>query len=250
MTTYPPGSPAAKLAAAMDAKGFNALSLAKAAGTGTTAAQDILSGKVKRPRVDTLAKLAAAMGVSVVDLMPDAGAQPTDKAGGLLPSIAVGSHLSAGVEIGSDDAMPVPVPRKWRAVPGLVAAAVKDQSAGRLYPKGSVVVVCPLDQLGRPLAAGDKVLARVAVGGAGDHYLLMRLTVSADGDLFLSAPSAEPALDLTVTLRRRPLANGLAMPSSPRWQAEPAGTVMVDYTPQPGDDAEIVGVVVGAWLEE
>lgn len=251
MTTYPPGSIAAKLAALMDAKGYNALSLAKAAGTGTTAAQDILSGKVKRPRAETLSKLAAPLGVTVMDLMPEGAAPPppADSSGGLIPTVAVGSPLSSGVLLGPDDAIPLPVPRKWRGTPGLIAAAIKDQSAGRLYPQGSVVVACPLDQLGRPLTAGDKVLARIAQGEA-HHFMVMRLTVSADGDLFLSAPSSNPALDMTVTLRRHHPAQGLALPSSPRWQPEHGGAVMVDYTPQPGDNAEIFGVIVGAWLEE
>lgn len=67
---YVPGTVAAKLVALMDAKGFNALSLAKAARANTTAVQDILSGKVTRPRADTLAKLAEPLGVTALDLMP------------------------------------------------------------------------------------------------------------------------------------------------------------------------------------
>jgi len=58
----------------MEAGGFNQKSLARAAGLNETAVRDILIGKSKHPRHDTVQKLAKTLGCSVMALIdPDAG---------------------------------------------------------------------------------------------------------------------------------------------------------------------------------
>ncbi len=54
---------------------FNQKSLARAAGLNETAVRDILIGKSRHPRHDTVQKLAAALGCSVGELIDPAGAQ-------------------------------------------------------------------------------------------------------------------------------------------------------------------------------
>lgn len=58
----------------MEAGGFNQKSLARAAGLNETAVRDILIGKSRHPRHDTVQKLAAALGCSLVDLIEPRGA--------------------------------------------------------------------------------------------------------------------------------------------------------------------------------
>ena len=53
----------------MEAGGFNQKSLARAAGLNQTAVRDILIGKSRHPRHDTLEKLAASLECSVIDLL-------------------------------------------------------------------------------------------------------------------------------------------------------------------------------------
>ena len=57
--------------ALMDARGLSALEVARRARINPTGVYDILSGKTRSPRVDTLGKIAQALGVSVVMLFED-----------------------------------------------------------------------------------------------------------------------------------------------------------------------------------
>ena len=61
---------ATKLRDEMEKAGLNASSLAKKAKVNATGIYDILSGKSKNPRSDTIVKISEALGVPVSDLMP------------------------------------------------------------------------------------------------------------------------------------------------------------------------------------
>ena len=63
------GTLASKLEKLMRAKGINAKQLAEAAKLNPTAAYDIIKGKSKNPRVDTINALANALGVAASELM-------------------------------------------------------------------------------------------------------------------------------------------------------------------------------------
>lgn len=62
---------AANIDALMKQRGFDAAKLARAAKLGPTGIYDILSGRSQSPRVQTLAKIAAALGVPVDALLKD-----------------------------------------------------------------------------------------------------------------------------------------------------------------------------------
>lgn len=55
----------------MAAQGLNAHTLAQAAGTNPTAVYDIVKGKARSPKIETVAKLAAALGTSVSALIEE-----------------------------------------------------------------------------------------------------------------------------------------------------------------------------------
>lgn len=57
--------------AAMQARGINASELARKAHINPTGVYDILSGKSRSPRLDTIGKLAGALGMPVMDLLSD-----------------------------------------------------------------------------------------------------------------------------------------------------------------------------------
>lgn len=63
---------AANIGAIMDAKGETAASVARKAKINPTGVYDILSGKSRSPRIETLGKIAAALGVPVAILFEDA----------------------------------------------------------------------------------------------------------------------------------------------------------------------------------
>jgi phage repressor protein C with HTH and peptisase S24 domain len=79
---------ASNIARRMTAAGFNQKSLARAAGLNETGIRDILIGRSRNPRVDTLGKIAKALGCTVAELAEAAGA------GGGEPA----PNVQAGVE--------------------------------------------------------------------------------------------------------------------------------------------------------
>ena len=87
----------------MEAGGFNQKSLARAAGLNETAVRDILIGKSRHPRHDTVQKLAAALDCTAGELI-DPGAAPAlglDLAGELVfvPTYEVSAAAGDGIII-------------------------------------------------------------------------------------------------------------------------------------------------------
>lgn len=62
---------ASNIQAAMSRRGVNAAELARASGLNPTGVYDILSGKSRSPRLDTIGKIAHALGVSVASLFEE-----------------------------------------------------------------------------------------------------------------------------------------------------------------------------------
>ncbi len=77
---------ATNIARRMTAAGHNQKSLARAAGLNETGVRDILIGRSKHPRVDTLGKIAKSLGCTVADLT-DGGAAAGDPAANVLPGV-------------------------------------------------------------------------------------------------------------------------------------------------------------------
>ena len=62
---------AANIEAAMARRGINPAELARRAGTNSTGVYDILSGKSRSPRLDTIAKIASALSVPISALFEE-----------------------------------------------------------------------------------------------------------------------------------------------------------------------------------
>ncbi len=82
----------------MDAGGFNQKSLARTAGLNETAVRDILVGKSKHPRHDTVQKLAGALGCSVLDLLEPGAPAATQRIDGDLVFVPVYEVAAAAGE--------------------------------------------------------------------------------------------------------------------------------------------------------
>lgn len=78
----------------MDDRKFSASALTRAARLGGTAVWDILAGKSKNPRIDTLEAIAQALGVSIVDLIVGDVAQPQRVA--IIGSVEEAEHWELG----------------------------------------------------------------------------------------------------------------------------------------------------------
>jgi len=83
----------------MSAGGFNQKSLARAAGLNETAVRDILIGKSRHPRHDTLEKLAGALGCGVGALIGGADEAPMDGELVFVPTYDVSAAAGEGIVI-------------------------------------------------------------------------------------------------------------------------------------------------------
>ena len=84
---------AQKLSALIEDNGYNYKSLALAAGLGETSVRDIVVGRSKNPRTDTIEKIASVLGVRASDIMGDTEPAMTKVVG----------YVGAGVVYAYDD---------------------------------------------------------------------------------------------------------------------------------------------------
>jgi transcriptional regulator with XRE-family HTH domain len=215
-----PGPIAAILEQLMAARSLSARSLSEAAGTPPDTARNILRGRSRHPRADTLAGLANVLGVSVGVLT---GAEP-------LPPLDAGSSPAAARATGDVELPEVTFP----------AAALKPSAAPAPEPTGAAWRI-PADVLaGRGLEAGLLVLVQAPHDldeiRSGDRLLL-------DPGQRLPSP---PGIFL--------LWDGIA-PTLARLRVSPSSTsaLRVRMTGGGGDEVvdftelEVLGRAVGRW---
>ena len=137
----------------------------------------------------------------------------------------------------------VPAPFRLGDLADVFAVETGDDHADRLYPPGSWIFCRPPAAVA-PLRAGDIVVIRRHLV-AGDPNTLEvfvgRLQRGATGDIEVVTPSSNRLLPNLVTVRRAAGGSGLAERFATYTEAD---SPFIDYQPQPGDLAEIVGVAV------
>lgn len=147
--------------------------------------------------------------------------------------------------------------QRWLdAPPGLehpedcLAAQVADDSADRLYPRGSILYVRRLDALDEPLVIGMRAVVRHYAGDAAHHataeILVGQLSRSPAGDIVLFPRSNNTAMPSSVLIQAARYPDGLAE----RFEAFRSKSETIDYAPRPDDPAEIVGIVDYALTRE
>lgn len=225
------------------------LSLAKAAGLADTSPQQIerLEKGQRRLTEDWARRLARAYGVAPQDVLASADSV----------SVPVAVLVASAFAPERPEEFDLPEPHRWVQAPaGLddpeecFAAAVEDDSADRLYPKGSLLFVRRMAVVARPLRAGRKVLVRVYADG---HRTTMEilagvLGASPSGDIVVFTHSANRQVPAVVVVQRRSM-NGAAGLAE-RFLPIAEELVNIDYVPRADDPAELAGVVEYATTPE
>lgn len=120
---------------------------------------------------------------------------------------------------------------------------VVDDSADRSFPPGTRLIARGLAGLGRRLRKGDEVAIRHFAGTRAEgktlEILVGVLDIAVTGDLIVLVPSNNRQVRGPIEIRHGAPAAGLG--DAPRaYEADG-----IDYAPQPGDRAEILGVIEG-----
>ncbi len=191
----------------MGAGGFNQKSLARAAGLNQTAVRDILIGKSQHPRHDTLEKLAAVLGCSVMDMLEPAAGKAAPRVRALddelafVPSYEVTAGAGEGIVIDVEhETGRLAFRRDW--LRGVTAAA----------PEELAVITVRGDSMFPTLAEGDTILVDltqraptrdgVYIVRFGDFVLVKRLhidpvrrlvTISCDNENYPPLSPVDPA---------------------------------------------------------
>lgn len=181
----------------MTARGFNQKSLAEAAGLNVTAVRDILIGKSRSPRGDTISKIAAALGVGAGVLLGEVGIAPRDEVDlGTIQPLPGNATMSRdlpviGTAAGGDNGdfdmngQVVDYVRRPPALAGLkeaFAIYLVGHSMEPRYDNGGLLFVHP----GRPVSPGCDVLVELhgEHGGVG-HCMVKTLVRQAGGNYIL-----------------------------------------------------------------
>ena len=115
---------------------------------------------------------------------------------------------------------------------------IADDSADRLnYPPGTSGIYRVLSHLTRPLQRGDTVVARHFSGRLADNQVIETvvglLDITVNGDIVIALQTSNRRLGAAITVR--------AAPPGVRVDVPRGGAIA--YAPEPGDNAEILGVV-------
>ncbi|MFN4283488.1 MAG: helix-turn-helix domain-containing protein [Alphaproteobacteria bacterium] len=181
-------------------------------------------------------KLAAALGVSVSEIF---GGPPTIPLDLTIQTSHIPDTEKASLALPNDCFVPPPT---LSDLTGIAGAFVADDSANRLYPKGSLLIYRRTASLRRRLRVGDIIIVKRRAGDPIlDHDVMVGiLNRSLMGDLSIEMLSDDPRVAGSFHIRRVGTRG-----FSERFQgwrgAEPEE---FDYEPASDDAAEIVGVVV------
>lgn len=227
-----------------EVRGLKVAELAKAVGTTASKIYKLEDGS-QRLTDAWLAKLAPALRVAPADIIATG---PLSVPMTLTIAAAFSEHAPFDLPEPHERIYP---PRSVLRAEECVAAHIADDSADRIYPPGSVLIVRPLAKLKTGLRLGQKVVVRKfrTRAGAGDtmEVLVGLLDRAVTGELVAATATRNRELPPSVRLKELPAGAGLA--DRQAWFRESEETPL-DYRPEPGDPAEIVGLVVMAMRVE
>ena len=155
----------AELRRRMVAGGFNQKSLARHAGLNETAVRDILKGRSRSPRIDTLEALSRALSCTVQELTGhgDAPERPdkTDRIE-VMGAVEASANRQSIVRP-PDDWYQIDVPKdqRFQNRPRF-ALEVHGDAADRFYKDGDLLICVHPEELDRELASGDRLVMQVA----------------------------------------------------------------------------------------
>jgi len=174
--------------------------LALAAGLSAGVIYDIESGRIESPRIETLERIAAALGVTLARAAGEHAAQPVLSDVVEVVGTAALEPWLASIEwppgrrydIAATPSRLYPKARRF----GLL---VGDAHCAQVAAAGALLFAVPPRDAGRPLRTHDLVIVRDRQRSL-ERLLCMRLTLAAAGELVLVNPARDPALAQTVVL--------------------------------------------------
>ena len=166
--------------------GFNQKSLARAAKLNETAVRDILKGRSKNPRIDTLEALSRVLGCNVSELRgggqaaPAIWTEPIDVIG------AVGSSVRReSVVRPTDDWYRIIAPKDPR-LEGRprFALEVEGDTASRFYRDGDLLICVRPEELNRDIEAGDRLIVQIGEDDREYQFVVGELQSDKDGQFW------------------------------------------------------------------
>lgn len=195
----------------MTARGFNQKSLAEAAGLNVTAVRDILIGKSRSPRGDTISKIAAALDIPAGVLLGDEAPTPShdvdlDRIQSLPGSATMARDLPViGTAAGGDNGdfelngQTVDYVRRPPALAGLAnafAIYLVGHSMEPRYDNGGLLLVHP----GRPVSPGCDVLVELHGEHGGVGHCMVKTLVRKAGGKYILKQYNPPRDDIEVPI--------------------------------------------------
>ena len=166
----------------MIAQGFNQKSLARAASLNETAVRDILKGRSRNPRIDTLEALARTLGCAVQDLTGYGEPARIRKRTNQVDVVGAVEADSWQYKLvrSTDEWYRIDIPKdpRFHSKP-LYALEVRGDA--RLYKDGDVVICLATEDVGRDLAHGDRLVIQRSRGDRKAVFLIGEYHVDNDG---------------------------------------------------------------------
>lgn len=179
-----------RLRALLSEKKRSGRDVSRKAGLGETAVKDILSGRNRRPALDTLAKIAAELEVPVSDFASDGPDALGERSSQIVPSyLPVRHKVAAGVWRSVDEyAQDFPEPpqavvpdRRYADWPQWLEV-VDGESMNLLVPSGRYVHVVDAVEMGYAPRSGDLVIVEARrMGGHLRERTLKEVQIGAGG---------------------------------------------------------------------
>lgn len=239
---------AANIARSMTEAGLTQKGLALKAGLGETAIRDILKGRSRHPRHDTIQKIADALNCSAAELLGEGQAAAVSDqimVCGTVQADAWHDEAQWPSELWFPLSLP-PDPRYPAAERhGLV---VRGNGMDCLYPDGSIVLCLPLDKLGHGLRHATRVVCRRRKGDGKTELSIKEYVEREDGTVWLWPRSTDPHFQQPLQLPSAPApAAGMTQPFPRQRAAEPSFSL-----PAENDVVaiEIIAAVVGSYRVE
>ena len=224
--------------------GYNQKGLARAAGLNETAVRDILKGRSRNPRSDTLEALGHVLGCSIDALRGNVAAPEEPDS---LRKVRVIGSVQAGEWI---EALEWP-PSDWYVIDApeddrfngvqRFALEVRGPSMNRVYAEGDIVICVRFGDIGRLPASGERVVVQRRNGQGMIEATVKEFVVDRAGQSWLWPRSSDPRF-------QDPIAVPTAAPSpeAPTWSTAGFGEPPVDED----QSIDVVALVIGSYRRE
>lgn len=223
--------------------GYNQKGLARAAGLNETAVRDILKGRSRNPRSDTLEALGRVLGCTIDALrgnVPPEGPDALRKVR-VIGSVQAGEWIEA-LEWPPSDwyVIDAPADDRFNGIQRF-ALEVKGASMNRVYAEGDIVICVRFDDIGRLPASGERIVVQRHNGQGMIEATVKEFVVDRSGQTWLWPRSSDPRFQ-----------DPIAIPTAPPSLDTPPPSAAGFGEPPVDEDQsiDIVALVIGSYRRE